>query len=78
MGDDMSTLLKLTLADFEQMVEEGAFNWLRDRRIELIYGEIRETRPRDVYLVIEVADSSYDSDVGEKVEIYAKADIKDY
>jgi Uma2 family endonuclease len=135
----MSTLLKLTLADFEQMVEDGAFNWLRDRRIELIYGEIREMtppgpshseavsrllrwstdrtnakqvvvriqdpigipeldsqpqpdvvwavaksyqkahpRPRDMHLVIEVADSSYDYDTGEKAEIYAQAGIKDY
>jgi Uma2 family endonuclease len=34
--------LKLTLADYEHMVEKGAFAWLRDRRIELIRGEIRE------------------------------------
>ncbi len=34
--------LKLTLAEYEQMVEKGAFAWLRDRRIELIRGEIRE------------------------------------
>jgi len=34
--------LKLTLADYEHMVEKGAFDWLRDRRIELIRGEIRE------------------------------------
>src|SRR5262245_19279705 len=41
----MSTLLKLTLADFEQMVASGAFDWLGDRRVELIYGEIREMTP---------------------------------
>ena len=34
--------LKLTLADYEHMIEKGAFDWLRDRRIELIRGEIRE------------------------------------
>jgi Uma2 family endonuclease len=34
--------LKLTLAEYEQMIEKGAFAWLRDRRIELIRGEIRE------------------------------------
>src|SRR5205814_6641453 len=34
--------LKLTLADYEHMVNKGAFDWLRDRRIELIRGEIRE------------------------------------
>ena len=34
--------LKLTLAEFEYMVERGAFDCLRDRRIELIRGEIRE------------------------------------
>ena len=135
----MSTLLKLTLADFEQMVASGAFDWLGDRRVELIYGEIREMtppgpshseavsrlntwsharidrkkvvvriqdpigipeldsqpqpdvvwvaaknyskvhpRPKDVLLVIEVADSSYDYDTGEKAGVYAKAGIKDY
>lgn len=34
--------LKLTLAEYEHMAEKGAFAWLRDRRIELIRGEIRE------------------------------------
>lgn len=34
--------LKLTLAEYEQMIEKGAFAWLGDRRIELIRGEIRE------------------------------------
>lgn len=34
--------LKLTLAEYEQMNEKGAFDWLRERRIELIRGEIRE------------------------------------
>ncbi|HEY2414856.1 MAG TPA: Uma2 family endonuclease [Pirellulaceae bacterium] len=34
--------LKLTLAEYEHMSEKGAFAWLRDRRIELIRGEIRE------------------------------------
>jgi Uma2 family endonuclease len=38
----MPQRLKLTLAEYDQMVAEGAFNWLRDRRIELIRGEIRE------------------------------------
>src|SRR5438046_1030806 len=31
-----------------------------------------------VYLVIEVADSSLDKDCGEKVELYAAAGVKDY
>jgi len=34
--------LKLTLDEYEHMVEKGAFACLRDRRIELIRGEIRE------------------------------------
>jgi len=38
----MSTALKLTLADYEHMIERGAFDWLRDQRIELIRGEIRK------------------------------------
>ena len=37
-----SVPLKLTLADYEYMNARGAFDWLRDRRIELIRGEIRE------------------------------------
>lgn len=34
--------LKLKLSDYERMIDKGAFDWLRDRRIELIRGEIRE------------------------------------
>jgi Uma2 family endonuclease len=34
--------LRLTLAEYDEMVDRGAFAWLRDRRIELIRGEIRE------------------------------------
>ncbi|MCI0357222.1 MAG: Uma2 family endonuclease [Planctomycetaceae bacterium] len=131
--------LKLTLADFEYMVEQGAFTWLRDRRIELIRGEIREMmapnpphslvvtnlhewshdsvprneviircqnpvgipeldsspepdivwvrrrdyfkrhpRNADVLLLIEVADTTYRYDTGEKLKLYAECGIKDY
>jgi Uma2 family endonuclease len=134
-----STTLKLTLAEYEHMAEVGAFAWLRDRRIELIRGEIREMmapnpphalvvanlnawsvrnappddvivrvqdpvgipeldsapqpdivwvrrrdysqqhpRSRDVLLIIEVADATYDYDTGEKLELYAQCGIKDY
>lgn len=41
----MSVALRLTFAEYERMVEDGAFNVLRDRRIELIHGELRETMP---------------------------------
>jgi Uma2 family endonuclease len=135
----MSVGLRLTLADYDRMVADGAFDALRDRRIELIYGELCEMplpepvhcavnsrlgrwsvhntnkdnavirihdpigipeldsapqpdvvwarpkdyskqhpRPRDILLLIEVADSSLDFDVGDKAELYAQAGVKDY
>ena len=40
----MSTLLKLTAADYRQMASTGAFDRL-DQRIELIHGELREMSP---------------------------------
>lgn len=135
----MSTALRLTLDDFNRMVADGAFDGLRRRRIELIYGELREVtppgpthaeavsrlnrwsmdstsnrddtvrvqdpieipdldsapqpdivwarpkdyssqhpRPRDVLLIIEVADSSLAEDLDEMAGLYAQAGIKDY
>ncbi len=38
----MSTGLKLTFDEYSRMVERGLLDELRDRRIELIYGELRE------------------------------------
>jgi Uma2 family endonuclease len=134
-----STALKLTLADYNRMIAEDAFRPLGKRRIELIYGELREVTPpgpthaeavarlirwttnntteqqvmlrvqdpieipeyesapqpdivwakpknyskrhpqaRDVFLLIEVADSSLSDDVGEMATLYAQAGIKDY
>ncbi len=131
--------LKLTLAEYDLMVEQGAFTWLRDRRIELIRGEIREMmapnpphslvvtnlvewshdsvprseviircqnpvgipeldsspepdivwvrrrdyfkrhpRNSDVLLLIEVSDTTYSYDTGEKLALYAECGIKDY
>ncbi len=40
-----STALRLSLDDFNRMVEEDAFRPLGRRRIELIYGELREVTP---------------------------------
>ena len=134
-----STSLRLTLKDFNRMVAEDAFRPLGRRRIELIYGELREVTPpgpthaeavdrlvrwttdgvsgrevrsrvqnpieipkfdsapepdivwakpkdysrrhpqaQDILLLIEVADSSLSEDLGEMLELYAKAGIKDY
>jgi len=131
--------LKLTLGEYDQMVDQGAFNCLRDRRIELIRGEIREMmapnpphslvvtnldawshksvpedeviircqnpvgipeldsspepdivwvrrrdyfkrhpRNSDVLLLIEVSDTTYAYDTGEKLALYAECGIKDY
>jgi Uma2 family endonuclease len=135
----MSVGLRLTFAEYERMVNDGAFDSLGDRRIELIHGELREKMPpgpdhsevvsrlihwsadsvvkklakiriqdpvgipeqdsapqpdvlwaklrdyRDrhplppeVLLLVEVADSSLDSDCGEKADLYAVAGIQDY
>ncbi|MGH7137827.1 MAG: Uma2 family endonuclease [Pirellulales bacterium] len=137
----MSTIARLTLDEYDRMIARAVFE--RDRRIELIHGELREMSPigdphRDavnvltndwfaaqstadfrarvtvqvqspirlpaqasspipdmswiakgtagagpggedeVFLVIEVADSSLDGDRGEKAELYAEAEIPDY
>jgi Uma2 family endonuclease len=137
----MSTIARLTLDEYDRMIERAVFQ--RDRRIELIHGELREMSPigdphRDavnvltndwfaaqstadfrakvtvqiqspirlpaqasspipdmswiakraagavsgggdeVFLVIEVADSSLDDDRGEKAQLYTEAEIPDY
>jgi Uma2 family endonuclease len=134
-----SSALRLTLSDYNRMIAEDAFRPLGKRRIELIYGELREVtppgpthaeavdrlirwttnnttdrevrlrvqnpieisqfdsapepdivwakpknysnrhpQPRDILLLVEVADSSLNEDLGEMMELYAKAGIKDY
>lgn len=40
-----STALRLSLADYNRMVAEDGFRALGRRRIELIYGELREVTP---------------------------------
>ena len=40
----MSTNLKLTVAEYDQMIATGAFDRL-DKRAELIQGELREINP---------------------------------
>jgi Uma2 family endonuclease len=133
----MSTGLHLTAAEFDRMVERGAFDHL-SRKIELIRGELREMNPAgplhdgliiyltnwsarsipdsilvtsqtglnlaeldsrpepdllwvraadyrrrhpsaaDVKLAIEVSDSSLNSDLREKAELYAEAGVVEY
>ncbi len=41
----MSTTLKLTLAEYDAMIADGAFEAIRDKRIELIHGELIELTP---------------------------------
>jgi Uma2 family endonuclease len=45
--DEMSTstTLRLSLADYNRLIAEDAFRPLGKRRIELIYGELREVTP---------------------------------
>jgi Uma2 family endonuclease len=134
-----STALRLSVADYNRMIAEDAFRPLGKRRIELIYGELREVtppgpthaecvdrlarwsfsntdprqvtvriqnpigipafdsapepdlawakaksygkqhpQPRDIFLIIEAADSSLNEDLGEMAALYAQAGIKDY
>jgi Uma2 family endonuclease len=135
----MSTTIQFTLEQYDRMIESGVLEDVRDRRLELVYGEIREmtppgptheevvdllTRwstsntspervrvrvqnsigipaldsapqpdigwvreqsyrdqrpgPEDVLLVIEVSDSSLGYDLGEKLQLYAEAGVKEY
>ncbi|MHC4179074.1 MAG: Uma2 family endonuclease [Planctomycetota bacterium] len=41
----MSTIARLTLADYDRMIEAGVFDQGRRRRLEFIRGEIREMNP---------------------------------
>src|SRR5438034_10094045 len=41
----MSVGLRITFDEYTRMVTDGAFDALRDRRIELIHGELREMTP---------------------------------
>ncbi len=41
----MSTILKLKLPEYEELIASGAFDRLEHRRIELIRGELREMSP---------------------------------
>lgn len=135
----MSTLAKLSVAEYEKIVASGVFDGSNQRRIELIWGELRAMNPigsehamvvdrlaawsfsaapresvwvriqnpvafldcdsepepdivwakpqdytahhptaDDVLLLIEVAESSREFDLGEKAVVYATAGIAEY
>lgn len=136
----MSTIARLSLEQYERMIEAGVFDSTKPEHIELIHGELREmtpmgsphlhalnvlnnewamklrrpqgvwvqtqapitlpnqrsmpepdmvwiakqhaSRPRpdadDVFLLIEISESSLAYDRGEKADLYAAAGIKDY
>jgi Uma2 family endonuclease len=136
----MSTIARLTLEQYDRMIEAGIFDSTKPEHIELIHGELRERTPlgtaclhglnvlvnewvmrlhipeavwvqtqapiafpdqqsmpepdmawiakqdaakprpdaNDVYLIIEVAESSLEYDRGEKADLYAAAGVKDY
>ncbi len=135
----MNVALRLTFDEYMRMIADGAFDTLRDRRIELIHGELRTMtppgpdhsnavswlttwsvlnppvqlvsvriqdpvaipgldsspqpdvvwakqqsykrrfpNPHEVFLLIEVADSSLEYDCGDKADLYAAAGIQDY
>ena len=133
----MSTLARLTGAEFDSMVKRGAFNGIGPKKVELINGELRfmnpagpvhddhveyltdwsfrnttrkhcnirvqsgfvsnDDRPEpdvlwikpgrygrrrptaaDVMLLIEVSDSSLDSDLQEKANLYSRSGVGEY
>ena len=135
----MSTIVRLSLAEYDAMLAGGILDERRHQHIELIHGEMRtmsppgpmhdemvnridewcydlfdrsavrirtqsaigipeldsapmpdvsvlrrkdysasRPQPDDVYLVIEVADSSLEYDRGVKADLYASAGVKDY
>ena len=41
----MSTTLRLSLDEYDRMIEQGVFDGMREKRIELINGELREMPP---------------------------------
>lgn len=45
MENSMSTLARITGADFDAMVERGAFDVIGPRKVELIHGELRFMNP---------------------------------
>jgi Uma2 family endonuclease len=70
--------LKYTLADYEHMIERGAFDWLRDRRIELIRGEIRELSfPTPMHSVVctNLGDLSHRSGLLDDIMVRAKCPV---
>jgi Uma2 family endonuclease len=136
----MSTIARLSLEQYERMIEAGVFDSTEPQHIELIHGELREMTPMgsphllalnvldnewtrkismpkdvwvqmqapitlphqqsmpepdmawiakrdasqprpgadDVFLLIEISESSLPHDRGEKADLYAAAGIKDY
>ena len=134
----MSTIARISLEQYEIMIEHGVFDGRHRQRVELIRGEIRQMNPigvehanavdvltewsvkcvsgkpirvrvqnplllpdsssapepdvawvakrdysrhplpDDVLLLIEVADSTLAADRGEKAELYAEANIREY
>lgn len=136
----MSTIARLTLEQYNRIIEAGVFDSTEPQHVEFIHGELREmtpmgsahlralnvlvnkwvmghdlpkgvwvqvqgpvtlraqrsvpepdvclvaeqdeSKPRpdadDVFLVIEIAESSLEYDRGEKADLYAAAGIKDY
>jgi Uma2 family endonuclease len=135
----MSTGVRITIAEYDRMIDAGEFEPREEHHVELIHGEIREMNPinpphdeavnyllywsidscprdrvrvrsqgslglpelesvpepdvfwvrkksysrqrptqADVFLVVEVADSSLRYDRGEKADLYASAGVQDY
>lgn len=74
--DDSSVLIRVQNSlglPLQESVPEPDLVWVQN-------GDYTETRPTadDAILVVEVADTSLDYDLGEKARLYAAAGIRDY
>ena len=63
-----TTFAKLTGAEFDSMVDRGAFDRIEGKKVELIRGELR---------FIDSADR-LNLDFQEKADIYAEAGVQEY
>ena len=58
----MSTIAKLTGADFDSMVERGAFDRIGPMKIEFIHGEMRFTNPASpIHVMSKILEGRYQS-----------------
>ena len=75
----MSTIARLSLADYDRMIEAGVFDQGRRRRVEFIAGEIREMTPvgpQHSEIVQRLAEWSIGTLRGEKIRAWVQDAIR--